>query len=63
MKRFPSYLNSNIYIHTKFLDEAAKTDGKKLKKEIPKVLTVRGESKIIRTTLMLRETLCSFSIK
>ena len=63
VKRFPNYSKSNIYIHAKLPDEAAKTDGRKLNKGRPKVLTVRDERKIIRTMLMLRETLGSFSIK
>ena len=63
VKRFPNYSKSNIYIHAKLPDEAAKTDGKKLNKGRSKVLTVRDERKIIRTMLMLRETLGSFSIK
>ena len=57
MKRFPNYSKSNIYIHAKLPDEAAKTDGRKLNKGRPKVLSVRSdERKIIRTMLMLRET-------
>ena len=57
MKRFPNYSKSNIYIHAKLPDEAAKTDGRKLNKGRPKVLSVRrDERKIIRTMLMLRET-------
>ena len=63
VKRFPNYSKSNIYIHAKLPDEAAKTDGRKLNKGRPKVLTVRDKRKIIRTMLMLRETLDSFSIK
>ena len=46
MKRFPNYLKSNIYIHANLPDEAAKTDGRKLNKGIPKILTVRDERKI-----------------
>ena len=57
MKRFPNYSKSNIYIHAKLPDEAAKTDGRKLNKGRPKVLSARrDERKIIRTMLMLRET-------
>ena len=63
VKRFPNYSKSNIYIHAKLPDEAAKTDGRKLNKGRPKVLTVRDERKIIRTMLILRETFSSFSIK
>ena len=62
-KRFPSYSKSNTYIHAKLPDEAAKSDERKLNKGRPKVLIVRDERKIIRTMLMLRETLGSFSIK
>ena len=63
VKRFPNYSKSNIYIHAKLPDEAAKTDGRKVNEGRPKVLTVRDERKIIRTMLMLRETWGSFSIK
>ena len=63
VKRFPNYLKSNIYIHAKLPDEAAKIAGRKLKKGRPNVLTVRDERKIIRAMLMLRETLGSFSMK
>ena len=58
MNRFPNYLKSNIYIHEKVPDKAAKTDGRKLNKGKPKVLTVRD----VRM-LMLKEALGSFSIK
>ena len=40
MRRFPNYSKSNIYVHAKLPDEAAKTDGRKLNKGRPKVLTV-----------------------
>ena len=63
LKRFPNYSKPNVNIHAKLPDEAAKTDGRKLNKGRPKVLIVRDERKIIRTMLMLRETLGSFSIK
>ena len=56
-------MKSNIYIQAKLPYEAAKTDERKLNKERSKVLTLRDERKIIRTMLMLRETLGSFSIK
>ena len=46
MKRFPYYSKSNIYIHAKRPDEAAKTDGRKLNKGRPKVLTVKDKHKI-----------------
>ena len=59
VKGFPNYSKSNIYIHVKLPDEAAKTDGRKLNKGRPKVLTVRDERKIIRTMLMLRKFLGS----
>ena len=63
VKTFPNYLKSNIYIHAKRPDEHAKTDSRKLNKGRPKFFTVRDEHKIIRTMLILRETLGSFSIK
>ena len=63
VKRFPNYSKCNIYIHAKLPDEAAKTDSRKLNKGRPKVFTVRDEAKIMRTMLMLRETLGSLSIK
>ena len=63
VKRFPSYSKSNTYIHAKLPDEAAKSDDRKLNKGRSKFLTVREERKIIRTMMMLRETLGSFSIK
>ena len=40
MRRFPNYSKSNICVHAKLPDEAAKTDGRKLNKGRPKVLTV-----------------------
>ena len=63
MKRLPNYSKSNVYIHAELPDEAAKTDVRKLNKRRPKVLTVTDECKIIRTMLMMRETLGSFSIE
>ena len=63
VKRFRNYLKSSISIHAKLPDEAAQTDGRKLNKGRLKVLTVRDECKIIKTMLMLRDTLGSFSIK
>ena len=58
-----NYLKSNIYIHAKLPGEAAKTDGQKLNKGRPKVITIRHKHKIKTNMLMLRETLGSFSIK
>ena len=63
VKRFPNYSKYNIYTHAKPPDEAAKTDCRKLKKGRPKVLSIRDDRKIIKTFLMLRETLGSFRIK
>ena len=63
VKTFLNYLKSNIYIHAKRPDEPAKTDSRKLNKGRSKFFTVRDEHKIIRTMLILRETLSSFSIK
>ena len=63
VKRFPNYSKSNIYIHAKLPDEAAKTDGRKLNKGRSKVLTVRDERTLIRTTLIFRKSSGSFSIK
>ena len=59
VKGFTNYLKSNIYILLKLPDKVAKTDGRKLNKGRPKVLTVRNERKIIRTMLILREFLGS----
>lgn len=63
VKRFPNYSKSNIYIHAKLPDEVRKVDSRKHNKGRPKIFSVRGERKIIRTLLMLRESLGSFSIK
>ena len=63
VKRFPNYLKSNIYINAKLPDETAKTDGRILYRRRSKALIVRDKRKIVRTMLMLRETLGSFSIK
>ena len=63
VKRFPNYSKSNIYIHAKLRNEIAKHDSTKLNKGRPMILTVRDKHQVIRTTLMLRETLGSFNIK
>ena len=59
VKGFTNYLKSNIYILVKLPDKVAKTDGRKLNKGRPKVLTVTDVRKIIRTMLILREFLNS----
>ena len=63
VKSYPNYSKSNIYIHEKLPDEDAKTDGRKLNKGRPTVLTINDERKIVSTMLMLRQTLDSFCIQ
>ena len=43
VKIFPNYSKPNVCILAKLPDEAAKTDGRKLNKGRPEVLTVRDE--------------------
>ena len=62
MKRSPIHSESNIYIHAKLPGKVAKTDGRKLSQRRSKILNTRGEHKMTRTLLMLRETLGSFSL-
>ena len=63
VKRYAKYSKFDIYIHAKLPDEARKIDCRTFNKGRPKLLTIRDERKKIRTLLLLRETLCSFSIK